>query len=70
MTDTERQLMKDVFSKLTETQREFIMNAFDKLEPEILEYEPGKFLGCHCKELSAYDIQAQNDFWFVGVSKI
>jgi len=70
MNETEKQLMKSVFDKLTPAQREFIMNAFDKLEQEVVEYEPGKFLGCHCKEYILYNVLAKNEFWFVGEAKI
>lgn len=56
-----------IFNKLSQVQRDHLMVNFDRGESCILEYEPGKFLGCHvATDNSYYTIIGASEFWCYG----
>lgn len=72
MSNEQRAEFKKIFSSLSEERRSHVMSSFDKEESCILEYEAGKFLGCHLAAVEThYNIIAQSDNgWCYGLFKV
>lgn len=59
--------LQTIFDGLKQEQKDHLMQSFDKMECCILEYEPGKFLGCHLATVeSFYEVLDKTEFWFYG----
>lgn len=59
--------LDDIFDSLSTEQRLHLLSSFDKLEPCFLEYETGKFLGCHLISVH-FTVLGRTEYWCWGVS--
>ncbi len=69
MTEEQKTEFRCIYSNLSQEQIDHLMANFDRMESCILEYETGKFLGCHLAAVeSHYTIIGQNDNgWCYGL---
>lgn len=59
-------MINEVFKKLEESERNYLMEAFDQLIPRWIELKDGKFIGCHCPNDDKLIVEEDNGFWFYG----
>lgn len=70
MNDEQKVEFKAIYNSLTQEQKDHLMSNFDRMESCILEYDSGKFLGCHLAAVeSHYLIKGQSEFWAYGFLK-
>lgn len=66
MSEEQKIEFKTIYKNLSQDQRDHLMSSFDKMESCFIEYETGKFIGCHLGAVE-YEILGQNEFWSFGL---
>lgn len=62
--------IKDMFSGLSEEQRDALMLAFNECRDNIVVLESGKFVGCHLEDTADLTIYQQSENgWICGELK-